>query len=242
MFRGRAPRFRRRRHAGVVAGLRRAGLRVVVAGMVLLLLWLPGLIWYAMSMPRSVPDAATHTDVVVVLTGGSERLETGLDLLRKGRADVLFVSGVHPDTGLDALLREGPELSGDLRGRVVLGHAATDTVGNAIETAVWMRNARRHSLRLVTAAYHMPRSLLEFRAALPEVRILPHPVFPAHVKQDQWWQYPGTALLFASEYTKYLVARLRLLLTDVLPNGLPGPSAPPSTAPSAAAAAPAPQS
>ena len=52
----------------------------------------------------------------------------------------------------------------------------------------------------------MPRSLLEFRVAMPEVDIVPHPVFPDHVKLDAWWRWPGTAVLIAGEYNKFLVA------------------------------------
>lgn len=182
-------------------------------------LWLPGLAWYAGQMPDQVDDPDSITDAIVVLTGGSERLRVGLDLLRQGKAPLLFVSGVHPDTTLDVLLAD-ENLPEALKERVILGYVAVDTVGNAVETAVWMREKHLKSIRLVTAAYHMPRSLLEFRAALPSAQVIAHPVFPPNVKQQKWWSYPGTAELFANEFTKYLVARLRLLLPDRPPHGL----------------------
>lgn len=185
-----------------------------IVALALLLLWLPGLVWYAASMPERIADDGSETDAIVVLTGGSERLHAGVELLRDGRAGVLFVSGVHPGTSLDALLADEPPLPTSLHQRIVLGHVATDTVGNAIETAVWVGEQRLHSVRLVTAAYHMPRSLLEFHAAMPGVEIVAHPVFPRTVIQESWWTYPGTALLFASEYNKYLMVRLRLMLPD----------------------------
>lgn len=189
--------------------------RLVVMVLVLLALWVPGLVWFVASMPGTAPDTTTRTDAVVVLTGGSERLRNGLVLLDGAAAGQLFVSGVHPGTGLDALLAEtGLDLPDDQRARIDLGHVAADTVGNAIETAVWVRDQGHQSVRLVTASYHMPRSLLEFRAAMPGVTIVPHPVFPQHVKQDDWWRYPGTTSLFVTEYTKYLVAHLRLLMPD----------------------------
>lgn len=193
--------------------------RLVVVVLAVVALWLPGLVWFAASMPGEAPGerlGVSHpTEAVVVLTGGSERLRTGLDLLEKGAAERLFVSGVHPGTGLEALLAEvRPDLPAALHQRIELGHVAADTVGNAIETAVWARERGVRSLRLVTAGYHMPRSLLEFHAALPDVTIVPHPVFPENVKQEDWWRYPGTTLLFATEYTKYLVAHLRLMLPD----------------------------
>ena len=65
------------------------------------------------------------------------------------------------------------------------------------------------SLRLVTAFYHLPRSLFEFRRAMPDVEIVPNPVFPPVLQDGKWWQRPATASLVVMEYNKYLAARLR---------------------------------
>jgi uncharacterized SAM-binding protein YcdF (DUF218 family) len=203
----------------MILRLRSFARRIGVFLLLVLLLWGPGLAWYAAQMPDQVDDPDSITDAIVVLTGGSERLRVGLDLLRQGKAPLLFVSGVHPETTLDDLLID-ETLSPALRQRVILGYVAVDTVGNAVETAVWMNDRHIHSIRLVTAAYHMPRSLLEFRAALPKAAVVAHPVFPPNVKQQHWWSYPGTAELFASEFTKYLVARLRLMVPDHPPSAL----------------------
>ncbi len=214
MARGGNVFHKKRKEATLLPSLGRVLRRAAVFALILFGLWLPGLVWYSATMPDQVDDPATRTDAIVVLTGGSERLSTGLQLLEQGLADVLFVSGVHPETTLDALLAEVEPVPEAVRARVTLGRVAMDTIGNAIETAVWMRWQDLHSLRLVTAAYHMPRARLEFGAALPEAVLIPHPVFPPNVKQQTWWEFPGTALLFATEYTKYLIARARLLLPD----------------------------
>ena len=71
------------------------------------------------------------------------------------------------------------------------------------------------SLRLVTAAYHMPRSRFEFDRALPGVRLISHPVFPATYRQDDWGRWPGSARLLVSEYHKYLFAHLRGMFLGV---------------------------
>ena len=55
----------------------------------------------------------------------------------------------------------------------------------------------------------MPRSLLEFTRAMPAVLIVAHPVFPERVKEHGWWARPGTAILVAAEYQKYLLALAR---------------------------------
>jgi len=168
--------------------------------------WAIGLFWFAATIPAGVADPTTHTDAIVVLTGGSERIETGLKLLSDGLADRLYVSGV------GGQLRHGDMLGlavSDPRigPRIALGTAA-NTPGNATETANWAHAADVHSIRLVTAGYHMRRSLLELSTAMPDVRIIPHPVFPPHVKTD-WWRWPGTASLIAREYTKFLLTLLR---------------------------------
>ena len=62
------------------------------------------------------------------------------------------------------------------------------------------------SLRLVTASYHIPRSRVEFRRAMPTARMIAHPVFPRSVHIDEWWRWPGTTALLIGEYSKYLIA------------------------------------
>jgi len=172
-------------------------------------LWLAGLIAFATDIPSSLEDSTTHTDAIVVLTGGSERLEAGLALLRQGLAHKLFVSGVYRGIDVAELLRLARQKPDEVECCVVLGHAADNTIGNAAETAQWMKQEGYHSLRLVTGNYHMRRSLSEFRHAMPDVAIVAHPVFPDAVKRDQWWLWPGTAHLIISEYSKFLLGKLR---------------------------------
>jgi uncharacterized SAM-binding protein YcdF (DUF218 family) len=198
--------MRRRRRA---ARLARVALVLAVAAAAA---WIAGFAWFAQrvaGMPAPDPGA---TDAIVVLTGGSDRLEVGVALLAEGRARKLFVSGVHADVGIADLLTLAGGTNDALACCIVLGHAAGDTAGNARETAQWMASEGYDSLRLVTANYHMPRSLVEFRRELPDAVIVPHPVQPVSVHVRRWWAWPGTASLLASEYHKFLLARLRGLL------------------------------
>ncbi|TVR98424.1 MAG: YdcF family protein [Rhodospirillales bacterium] len=176
--------------------------------------WAAGLIAFAFSLPDAVTDPFTRTEAIVILTGGSQRLDTGLQLLSEDMAERVFVSGVHRDVGIHELLRISAEASDSLACCVEAGHGARDTMGNAAETAAWMRGHGYRSLRLVTASYHMPRSLLELRSALPEATVIPHPVFPPDVKLEQWWRWRGTATLLTREYNKYLAAWARRAWND----------------------------
>ena len=182
---------------------------------VLAALWTAGLFWFAATLETEPELSDRRTDAIVVLTGGSLRVEQGIKLLSRGLADKLFVSGVAQGVDVKQLLKISREAPEDLSCCIALGYEADDTAGNARETADWMQAQGYASLRLVTAAYHMPRSLLEFRRTMPDVEILPHPVFPAHVKQADWWRWPGSTNLLVWEYSKYLIARLRAIVVPV---------------------------
>ena len=183
---------------------------IVAAG-----IWVTGLVRFVSLIPRDVADADSATDAVVVLTGGSLRLEIGLKLLQDGHGKKLFISGVHRGVEVKELLNVARRSPEELDCCVTLGYSADNTVGNARETAVWMREEGFRSLRLVTASYHMPRSVEEFRAMSPDLVIVDHPVFPNHVKTDDWWRWPGTTTLIIGEYHKFLIARARRTLGHV---------------------------
>jgi uncharacterized SAM-binding protein YcdF (DUF218 family) len=190
-------------------------LRILVLFGVVAVLWTTGLFWFAATLETEPEISDRRTDAIVVLTGGSLRVEQGIKLLSRGLADKLFVSGVAQGVDVKQLLKISREAPEHLSCCIALGYEADDTAGNARETADWMQAQGYASLRLVTAAYHMPRSLLEFRRTMPEVEILPHPVFPAHVKQEDWWRWPGSTNLLVSEYSKFLIARLRAFVVPV---------------------------
>ena len=188
---------------------RRAHYGVALATILLAALFIGGLQWFIELIPRAVADPDSATDAIVVLTGGSRRVESGLELLAAGKAQQLFVSGVHPGVELGELLRAAGQTPERVACCIALGHDAESTLGNARETASFMRAHDLHSLRLVTASYHMPRSLLEFTRAMPGITIVPNPVFPEIVRGERWWTSPASVALVAGEYVKYLVALAR---------------------------------
>lgn len=195
------------------AGTSGRGLRwlrgVLVVALIAVLAWGCGLLWFATLLPTRVQDPDTRTDAIVVLTGGSDRLNMAMDLLAAQKADKLFVSGVYRGVDVRQLLDLFQRSPQDLSCCVFVGYEADNTQGNAIETADWIAAQEAASLRLVTATYHMPRSLLEFRRRMPDTKIVPHPVFPEPFKHDDWWLWPGSSWLLVSEYSKYLVAVVR---------------------------------
>lgn len=205
-------RFRRRKRHPIR--------RLLLLLLVPFLAWLGGLIYFTSLIPNRVADPQTVTDAVVVLTGGSDRVQEGLRLLADGKAKRLLISGVHRESSLADLLKaaQAPaSLTPDLiQCCISVGYQAGNTSGNAREAADWAAATGIRSVRLVTADYHMPRSLLEFRHALPAAVIVPHPVFPEDVRRAQWWLSPGTVGLVISEYHKYMATVARDWIGDLL--------------------------
>jgi len=177
---------------------------------VVLTLWGGGLFWFASKISISVNDSKTKTDAIAVLTGGRGRLEAGFQLLSDKLAKKLFISGVYRGVDVNHLLELFKKKPEDLRCCLEIGHSADNTTGNAIETATWINKNGFRSLRVVTSGYHLPRTMLEFRDALPKVTLIFHPVFTDHVKHERWWAWPGTSTLIVGEYNKYLLAWIRL--------------------------------
>jgi uncharacterized SAM-binding protein YcdF (DUF218 family) len=182
--------------------------RIGAALILLAGLWGAGLFRYADAIPVNVTVPDQKTDAIVVLTGGSGRLDEGLRLLDQGLGEKLFISGVYQGVDMQSLLEAYRQNPKDLNCCVDIGHAV-DTIGNAAETAEWVQEKGYSSLRLVTSAYHMPRSVLEFKEVMPKVELVLNPVFPAHVKQQRWWAWPGTTGLIVGEYNKFLMAWMR---------------------------------
>jgi len=172
----------------------------------LILLWLAGLVWFVASSYWIRPDPSNTTDAIVVVTGGRLRLEAGLELFAAGKAKKLFISGVNQHVDRDELLHTLGPVPENAACCIVIGHSASDTFGNARETAEWMHGEGYRSLRLVTSWYHMQRSLLEFGRAMPQA-----------------WNRHGAPLLVLGEYDKYLITLALPLLQAWWPPPAAGP-------------------
>lgn len=176
-----------------------------------LALWLGGLIWFVLGLPKPADvgiAAAQRSGAIVVLTGGGGRLRTGLRLLEAGAAQRLFVSGVHHAVEVSQLLALAQREPDQLECCVVLGYDAADTAGNAAETAAWMRDNEVARIHLVTAHYHMPRAMAEFRRRLDDAAIIPVAVAPPRFASANGGLGVEEAWLLVSEYNKYLITRL----------------------------------
>ena len=176
-------------------------------GSILFSAWLLGFGWFVLLVSEQPHDLNVPVDAIVVLTGGTGRIEAGLDLLSQDAQAKLFISGVGQGVTLQQLTHGySPErlrqCCSDPQ-RITLGYVARNTRGNAIEVREWARVHRYTRLRVVTSYYHMPRGLLELAYAMPTMTLIGYPVFNG---MGAWWTEMRALRLVFLEYHKTLFA------------------------------------
>lgn len=145
--------------------------------------------------------STTHQRETIVLTGGPRRIKVALEMLRDGRTNHVFVSGVSKTYRK----RNLPQVDGlspaQLDCCVTLGFEAYNTASNGRESAAWLAQRGASDVFLVTAGYHMPRAMVELKRWAPQVVITPISVAQTRQPMRQF-----------KEFLKYgaALARLRL--------------------------------
>lgn len=165
-----------------------------------ILLYLLGYALFVVLLPRPADDR--RTDAIVVLTGGPHRIEHGLDLLERGRAERMLISGVARTVRPVELAAEYQADEALFECCIDLGRESVDTRSNALETARWVDKRGFKTVRLVTTDWHMPRAGFELSRQLPEGVEM----FGDAVESD-----PSFRQLF-TEYNKYLLRRAAVLV------------------------------
>ena len=174
----------------------------IIAGLVLL--YVVGFVIFVTNLPS--PKAGLKpAQGIVALTGGDERVSAAVNLLESHDGQRLLISGVHPQT-TKAEIKKLSHGGKRFDCCADMGYSAENTRGNAQEAAGWARAHKFKSLIVVTARYHMPRSLTEFQAAMPGVTLEPYPVEPEDIDLSGWWHDARALHVLHSEYAKYLAS------------------------------------
>jgi uncharacterized SAM-binding protein YcdF (DUF218 family) len=153
-----------------------------------------GLLWFLNWLP--VAAGAERTDGIVVLTGGPGRTARGFELIERGAADRLLISGVAEEVrSRELAVRYGVPMA-TIRCCVDLGRSATDTRTNGQEVADWVREHKMESIRIVTNDWHMRRARKEIAWRIGSgIRVVPDAVHS-----------PRTFKQMFIEYNKFLIS------------------------------------
>lgn len=159
------------------------------------LVYVLGYAAFAVLLPK--PAGSERTDAIVVLTGGSGRIERGFDLLQHGASRKMLISGVARTVRPQELAHVYHVDQGLLDCCVSLGRESFDTRSNADEVAHWVGRRHVRSIRLVTNAIHMPRARYELRKRVGNDLVIVADAVPSD---------PDFGAIFM-EYNKYLLGR-----------------------------------
>jgi uncharacterized SAM-binding protein YcdF (DUF218 family) len=193
----------------------------------IVVIWAVGLLAFASRVDQSTPPRDPPvSDAVVALTGASNaRITSAMQLLEDGKGKRLLISGVNPEV-TRADLRSVAKANQRLFDCCVdLGFQAMDTVGNAKETASWAATNDIHSLILVTSDFHMPRAMLELRAALPDMKITAYPIRTEELDAKHWWRSRDGIRRMTLEYCKFLLIYARESIAHIGGKPRPKPAA-----------------
>ena len=153
----------------------------------------------------SYRQSSVKADAIVVLAGGKGRVDEGVRLYRERRAAYLFLIGVDPSVRKSDLYR--PQAGDPSSDNVILEKSSRNTLENAIYGREVLLRQRVESVVLITSRYHMKRSAILFRNALPKnVAIYPYPVDSKNLK-EAWWNHGGSFHLLFTEFYKYCMFR-----------------------------------
>ena len=181
-------------------------MKTAAAILIVIIIWAVGLVAFAARIEQSTPPEDPQvSDGVVALTGpGTARLEAATALLEAGKARRLLVSGVNRQASRKDILGVTGAMKPIYDCCVDLGFQAANTLGNAKETSEWVKAKGYRRLIVVTADYHMPRAMLELKAAMPDTALIAYPVRTETLDAHRWWKTGAGARRMALEYCKYL--------------------------------------
>ncbi|MGI9388068.1 MAG: YdcF family protein [Methyloligellaceae bacterium] len=175
-----------------------------------------GFLFFAHSINgTNIAVGKEQADGIVVLTGAQSRIAEALTLLAAGKGQRLLITGVYPATKRKALKKIAPKHGPLFECCIDIDHIALNTIGNAKAVRDWATAKDFRSVIVVTSDYHMPRSLVELRRALPSLKLVAYPVTHDSLRVNAWWTHSGTTRLLISEYMKLIPAVARYCVSEL---------------------------
>ena len=155
-----------------------------------------------------------NTKSIVVATGGSNRILKGINLIEDNIERKMLITGVGKGISkidIAKAINANQKQSNILNCCVDLDLTAINTQGNAMEASEWLKKNDSKNSFLVTANYHMPRLILEFKRVNPKINLNIIPVKPDLDPINKMY-LPNNFILISKEYLKFVITKSNLKL------------------------------
>lgn len=197
--------------------LKERTLKLALFLLMLFVTWLIGLFIFIIFMEDEKYEN-NKADVVLILTGGSERLNEGFKIFKSTGAKRIIISGVGDGVKKSDFSKYFSSYSVDPN-LVILGKTALDTVGNALEANIFMQTNDYKKMLVVTSIYHLPRTKIVFAFENPAIDVSYHCVISNKYLSRSW----SNVVLIISEYNKtlaYTVIKCNKIFAEYILNQL----------------------
>lgn len=189
----------------------------VVAGLTLVILlisWFlaPDNLMNCGATPSQIKGCGA-ADVIVAVSGGdtTARTQEAIDLYQAGWAPRLIFSGAASDKSGPSnaeVMRDQALKQGVPENAIIIEQNSQTTEQNAARTSNIFSYKDIHSAIIVTSAYHMKRTMLEFEKKAPGVNLRAHPVKSDDQWSAWWWLTPFGWYLAISELIKIVAVKI----------------------------------
>lgn len=144
---------------------------------------------------------------IVVLTGNAGRLTVGLMLMDNDIKSRMLITGVAQGVKYSDIIKN-KYLRKD---RIDLGYNAKNTLGNALEAFGWLKKHNINDIILVTDNWHMQRTLLLFKALMPNKNIYPYTLNSINFTLKDYIQFNKKTFFIYEEHIKYIIAHVQVI-------------------------------
>ena len=136
---------------------------------------------------------------IVVITGNAGRLKAAVNLMSLNKEANLLISGVAKGVKYSEIIKNNIIN----KEKVKLGYNAQSTLGNAIETKIWINKNNIRDFILITDDWHMKRTLLLFKNSMPNIKIFPYKLKSSSEELKERFLF--------EEHLKYLVSHFQVI-------------------------------
>ena len=166
---------------------------------------------------RTTENINYNSEHMIVATGGTNRLNHGLEIMKNKPYLKMLLTGVGKGVNkIDiAKVISAKKWQIDILDCCVyLDDSARNTKENAFQASKWLKNFQANSVYLVTANYHMPRLFLELKNQSPHMKIIPISVQADSKPLKNIWKPKNFSLLII-EFFKFIIKKAYFSFSDI---------------------------